>query len=562
MSKKTVTLYVDDTSIRLTVTDGTRIQKWAECPLESGLVKGNVVVNEKEVANKIKQLFESQKLTMKKISVGVSGLHCLTRPITLPQLPKAILDEAVKREARRMLPVPLEQLYISWQNIPAPEGKIQVFLVAIPRETVDTLLKALSQAGFTPSFMDLKPLLLTRVVKEATAVIVDVQATEFDIVIMVDGIPQPVRTIPFLDEALPWQEKLAKIKNELDRTITFYNSNNPENSLDSSVPIYVSGELANKPESCQSVSDELGYPVLLLSSPLECPEGLDESHYMVNIGLSLQKLSSGKEARPSVINVNALPASYRPKPISLINILAPPGTVIAVSILAFLVILTQNYSADIESINVQLNKANQLLQQKQQLAGNIAELQKKINEIEASRGNFIAALGGLGKQSAGMNNDLEVTIKSLPSAVYLSSISHANGILTISGRAPTEKRVLEYLTGLDASGRFGEITITSMSRVEGEGMDFTLLGSLQGQNDRVSSIEAALNSLPTAISVTNVSTIDGTLNIDGKSPDESQILLYLQSLEASGKFDDITITSMTRIEGGGMSFSLVLKIGE
>lgn len=562
MSKKTVTLYVDDTSIRLTVTDGTRIQKWAECPLESGLVKGNVVVNETEVANKIKQLFESQKLTMKKISVGVSGLHCLTRPITLPQLPKAILDEAVKREARRMLPVPLEQLYISWQNIPAPEGKIQVFLVAIPRETVDTLLKALSQAGFTPSFMDLKPLLLARVVKEATAVIVDVQATEFDIVIMVDGIPQPVRTIPFLDEALPWQEKLAKIKNELDRTITFYKSNNPENSLDSSVPIYVSGELANKPELCQSISDELGYPVLLLSSPVECPEGLDESHYMVNIGLSLQKLSSGKEARPSVINVNALPASYRPKPISLINILAPPGTVIAVGILAFLVILTQNYSADIESINVQLNKANQLLQQKQQLAGNIAELQKKINEIEASRGNFIAALGGLGKQSAGMNNDLEVTIKSLPSAVYLSSISHANGILTISGRAPTEKRVLEYLTGLDASGRFGEITITSMSRVEGEGMDFTLLGSLQGQNDRVSSIEAALNSLPTAISVTNVSTIDDTLNIDGRSPDESQILLYLQSLEASGKFDDITITSMTRIEGGGMSFSLVLKIGE
>ena len=161
-----------------------------------------------------------------------------------------------------------------------------------------------------------------------------------------------------------------------------------------------------------------------------------------------------------------------------------------------------------------------------------------------------------------MNNDLEVTIRSLPSAVYLSSISHANGILTISGRAPTEKQVLGYLTELDASGRFGDITITSMSRVEGEGMDFTLLGSLQGQNDRVSSMEAALNSLPTAISVTSVSTMDGTLNIDGRSPDESQILLYLQSLEASGKFNDITITSMTRIEGGGMSFSLVLKIGE
>ncbi|GAI28594.1 unnamed protein product, partial [marine sediment metagenome] len=86
--------------------------------------------------------------------------------------------------------------------------------------------------------MDLKPLLLARVVKEATAVIVDVQPTEFDIVIMGDGVPQPIRTVPLPSEELSWQEKLPMIRDELDRTIKFYNSNNPEKPLVSTIPIF------------------------------------------------------------------------------------------------------------------------------------------------------------------------------------------------------------------------------------------------------------------------------------------------------------------------------------
>ena len=566
MAKKIVTLYIDDTSLRLMVTDGKRIKVWAESPLEPGLIDNAVVIKEAEVATKIKQLFKAQKVKTKKIIVGVSGRHCLTRPITFPQLPKDMLDEAVRREATRVLPVPLEQLYTSWQIIPAPEGKIQVFLVAVPRKIADALLKTVRQAGLKPYFMGLKPLCLARVVKEATVVIVDVQTTEFDIVIMADGVSQPIRTIPFANEALSGKEKLTIIKNELDRTITFYNSNNPENTLASTVPIFASGELADEPELCQSLSDEIGHPVLSLTSPLVCPEGFATSRHMVNIGLALQKLSSGKEAGPSVANLNALPASYQPKPISLTNIFALPGAAIATGLLVLLVMLIQSTSDDIASIRVQLNTADQLLQQKlsqrQGLAGNIAELEKEIAEVETSRDNFAVAVGTLENQSAGINHDLEVTINSLPNTINLSSINHANSILTISGRAPSEREVLEYLTALDASGRFGEISIANMSRIEGEGMDFTLLGSLQTQSDVVSSIEVALSSLPTTISVTSVSTTNGTLLINGRSPDEDEVISYLQKLEASGKFREINITSMTTMEDGGIEFSLVLKTGE
>ena len=565
MARKIVTLYIDNTSLRLMVTDGKRIKIWAESTLEPGLVNNNIVIKEAQVATKIRQLFKTQKIKSQKVMVGISGLRCITRPITFPRLPTEMLDEAVRREATRVLPVPLEQLYIAWQTIPGPKEKTRVFLTAIPRQMADALFKTLHKARLKPYFMDIKPLLLARVVKEATAVIIDVQTTEFDIVIMADGVSQPIRTIPFASEALSSEKKLTIIKNELDRTVTFYNSNNPENTLSSSVPIFASDELADDLELCKTLSDKIGNPVFPLLSPLVCPEGFSPCRYMTNIGLALQKVS-GKENRPSLINLNALPVPYQPKPISLTNIFAVPGFVITTCIIVFLIIFIQTVSVDIASTRVQFNTTDQSIQQKlsqkQELTENIAELQKQITEVEASRDDFATVIGSFEKQYVEINLPLEVTMKSLPGAINLSSISCANKMLAISGQAPSERTVLSYLKQLETSGSFSKITIANMNRIEGEAMDFTLLCSIQTQGEGANSMSVVLSSLPTGISLTSVSSTNGTLTINGRSPDEDEVLSYVRDLEASDKFREITITSMTTIEEGGMEFFLVLKTGE
>jgi len=475
MANKIVTLYIDDTSLRLLVTHGKKIKKWADLPLEPGLVKNAVVVKEAEVAAKIKQLYKTLKVKTNKVIIGLSGLHCLSRPITLPQLPKVMLAEAIRREAKRVLPIPPEQLYLSWQTIPASEGKTQVFLVAVPCKIADALLNVLRRAGLKPNFMDLKPLLLARVVKEATAVIVDVQPTEFDIVIMSDGVPQPIRTVSLPSEGLSWQEKLPMIIDDLDRTIKFYDSNNPKKPLVSTIPIFVSGDLAAEPELCQSLSDKFGHPVLLLPSPLECPSGLDPSRYMANIGLVLQKLSSGMEAGPLVTNLNVLPAPYQPKPLSLTKVVAVLSGAMAIALIVFLVMLIQGASADTVLLCDQLDSANQKISQRQELKEEIVDLEKKIAEAEVADSNFTTALYSLEKQGNEVNGNLEVIVKSLPSAVSLSSISYANGIFTLNGRATNEKEVLSYLRNLDTNGSFSEISINSITRIEGQGVDFTAI---------------------------------------------------------------------------------------
>jgi len=467
---KITTLYIDDTSIRLMVARGKRIIKLADVPLDMQLTDISDKVKEAELVAKIKHLFKSNKVQAGKVVIGLSGLHCLSRPTLLPQLPEAMLDEAMRREAERVLPVPTEQLYISWQILSAIEGQMQAFMVAIPRHVADALLGIIHQVGLKPYLMDIKPLALARLVPEATAILVDVQSREFDIVIITDGVPQPIRTVAFPQEALSPSEKLAIVKDELKRTVQFYNSNNPEKTIQPNVTLFASGELADEPESYESLSNELGYKVLPLISPLKCPKQLDPTHYLVNVGLTLKQL--GKEAGPSLPNLNTLPVPYQPKQIPLKKVMALPVVGIAICTTVLLVMTIQDAAAVIDAGYSELDAANHIIEQKQgqkkDLAEEITFLEGKLVETQTASNIYAKILNNFSEQGDVINGDLEATVDNLVYGVELGSINHCGQRLSIEGQAPSEVEVLEYARNLDATGRFSEVTISVIARAEVE----------------------------------------------------------------------------------------------
>ena len=117
MANQIVTIYVSDTILRTMVSDGKQIHEWAEMQLEPGLIENNSIVEEETVSEKLQQLLGIQSVKARKVFLGINGIRCLTRPVLLPKLPQEILDEAVRREAARLLPIPLEELYLSWRPV-------------------------------------------------------------------------------------------------------------------------------------------------------------------------------------------------------------------------------------------------------------------------------------------------------------------------------------------------------------------------------------------------------------------------------------------------------------
>ncbi len=467
MASNTVSLYIDDVSVRLMVTRGKRIAKMADVPLEIGLGSIDTEEKEDELAGKIKQLLKSNKVNHKKIILGLSGLHCLTRPLDLPELPKAMLGEAVIREAKRALPVPPEQLYLSWQIISVSGGKTRVFLVALPRQIADTALRVIGKAGCKPYLMDIKPIALARLSGEATAVILDVQPKEFDIIIMINGIPQPVRTIAFPQEALSLQDKFDIVREDLKRTLEFVKSNFEGNQINQDTTLFISGELAEHKELHESLADELGLKTAILTSPIKYLKYLEPSNYLANVGLALKELV--KESGPLLPNFNTLPQPYQPAHISMNRLMAVPAALAAFGIIILLATTIQKTAAEIESLQSQLDNKTYLLEKKQApkqaAADKVAALEQQIAAADAEFSNYTVALTKIADFGNDINLDLAETVGNMVRDLSITSLSVNGAQVSLSGSAGSEEAVFEYVRNLTATGRFKEITINNMSSV-------------------------------------------------------------------------------------------------
>lgn len=564
MARKT-TLYIDDSSIRLMICQGLRVREWANVPLEAGLVKNNVIVAPEKVGARIRELFKAQKIKARGVQVGISGLRCLSRPIVFPPLPVEMLGEVVPREAKKILPVHVDTLYLSWYGVPSLDGKSTVFLIAVPREIIDSLAKTLRIAGLRPQFLGLKPLLLTKLVN-GTSIIVDVQHNEFDVVIISDGIPQPVRTVSFANEVLSWQEKLPIIVSDTERTIAFFNANNPEKTLAPEIPIVASGELLNEQELWQTLSKNTGHPVVPLNASLEYSEGFTASDYPANIGLALPAPSAGKGSGLSAVSLNALPEVYQPKRISPFRVLALPAAVsLAAAILAVALVVNAN-SAGVAATRAELEKTEQLLKQR---IGQRAELDAANNKLAAQLASvknetaqLTTAIGSLEIQSKDLNRDLKTTMEMKPENTIIKSIILSGDQLTVGGVATNEKELLAYVDKLSASGAFADVTVTRIERTDNGTIEFSLEGNHRGQKTAVSSLETAVSKLPLDTNLREVNYGKGSMSISAVSGSLESMLHYVTLLEQSGKFVDIIIKEMSPTADGKTKFSLTLMTGE
>jgi Tfp pilus assembly protein PilN len=313
--------------------------------------------------------------------------------------------------------------------------------------------------------MDIKPLALARLSREANAIIIDVQSKEFDIVILAQGMPQPIRTIAFPEEELSLQEKIEIVKDDLKRTIQFHNSNNTNNRIELNTNLLVSGELAEEPPLYESLAKEMGLKVSALTSPLKCMKQLDPSHHLVNVGLTFKEM--GKESGPLLPNFNTLPTPYQPKQVSLSKIIVLPTVVAAVGALIMLVMTIQNVAGNIEKMHNDIDTANAMIEKKQaekkEISAKVADLEQQITAAEASSKNYEEALKSFYDNGDLMNNDLRATVDNMVNDLGLASISHSGKHLGLTGYADSEKEIITYVRNLQNTGRFYEITISNIS---------------------------------------------------------------------------------------------------
>jgi type IV pilus assembly protein PilM len=286
-----------------------------------------------------------------------------------------------------------------------------------------------------------------------------------DVIVIADRLPQVIRRLSLPIEAESLEEKLPFIAEEFNRTVAFYNSSHMGNPLDSTVPVFVCGDLVKVPETWQSVVGQSGYSVSALPSPVEPPEGFDPNEFMVNMGLAFKELRSEKEeANFSLVNFNALPEAYLPERFSIVRVLVPVGIVIGIGLIILGLILILGNRAEIEALRSQLTTTERSVDQLQR---ETTTLSVQIGPIEAAANELNARVVTMERSRAQIAMDLSEINRLAGETITLTNVSHTGGSVTVNGGASDEGAVFRYADDLRNSGSFSSVWISSISGSEG-----------------------------------------------------------------------------------------------
>ncbi|MSP13120.1 MAG: hypothetical protein EXR62_09195 [Chloroflexi bacterium] len=285
-SREVITLNFEGSSIRLLTAKNGAVEKFELDTLSPGQVKDGMIMDPVGVGVVINTLFAKVGISKQRVVTCMTGLRAIPRRLTLPKLPANVMEGAIRREARREMPLSPDELYLSWQILEDTGSNLDIYLLGVPRDLLDSQVQALRAAGIKPEVMDLKPFALIRAVNMKDVAIGDLESDSLDVMVVVNDIPHIMRTIALGEEDT--LDKAQRLAEELRRTIKFHNDNQPDLALPADAPVVLTGSLITDTTLFNIVQSQLDHPVMLPESPLSTPPGFPSATYMVNIGLALK----------------------------------------------------------------------------------------------------------------------------------------------------------------------------------------------------------------------------------------------------------------------------------
>lgn len=288
-SQDIVTLVIDGVAARLLVTQGNAIRKWASAPLDSGLLIEGIIQEPEKVGKAVAELFSQEEVAKENVITCVSGAHILPKFFTLPAMRQKDLSNAVMYQAKREMPVPLEELVIAWQLLDTGEGHSTVFVIGVPRDSVGVFLETLRYAGVRHKTIDVKPLALARVPNRPTAIVANVEPDSVDVVYLADYSPLLLRSVYFSDRDTSPEGAGKRLADELQRSIRFYNETNRQRPVGVNTPVFLSGGASDYFSLVEALYGSMEYTIERLRPSLTYPEGFPIEEYTTNIGLALKR---------------------------------------------------------------------------------------------------------------------------------------------------------------------------------------------------------------------------------------------------------------------------------
>lgn len=289
LARYVITASVEGTRLQVLSYRDQRVDGWATVPIDERFFRGGQLVDPGGLGGAIDDAFDQLSLPRNRVIWSLPGQQATFKVVDLPNLQGEDLRQAIYEEAERSLGVSPDDSYIFWQRLSGRIKRRRVFVLAIPQSVVLTALEALDLANIRPLAMDLRPLAIARAVGRSDAVIVNLEETNLDVIVVVDNVPVLMRSLPLTGATIGREAAQNRLVEETERLLTYFDDANPDRPLDADAPIYLTGSWTGGISLAERLRAVTRHPIGRLSPGIHHPPDFPVTDYLVNLGLALKQ---------------------------------------------------------------------------------------------------------------------------------------------------------------------------------------------------------------------------------------------------------------------------------
>ena len=213
-------------AVRVSGTKSLQVNRFAAVTYDEGVLAGGAVVDRETVSAAVKKVLRVAKIGQKKVVAAIAGQAVVVRHIKMPLMDEGELAGAVRWEAERYIPFPVEEVVLDYEitSRNRDAGEMEILLVCAHNDIIHSHLDVLREAGLQPLAVDIQPFAMMRGMgiehrrPEGNVAMLDIGAGSSDLVIAGDGIPSFTRILPVagnrLTELVAKHTKLEKVEAE------------------------------------------------------------------------------------------------------------------------------------------------------------------------------------------------------------------------------------------------------------------------------------------------------------------------------------------------------------
>jgi type IV pilus assembly protein PilM len=212
-------LDISDTSIKVMQLRSANKQivpvAFAETPLMDKVINNHLIVNEQRLADNInKALTLAGHISTKYAVCSIPEAKSFVRTLQLPKMSEEEVKNAVPFELEQDIPVPVDQVYLDWRVIRETNEKLEVFVTAVPKDYVDSLVDTLKLAGLTAVVMELESQATVRALidhqhEDKSILIADLATKQTSFIIVNNNVIEYTSSVPVAGSA--FTESIARV---------------------------------------------------------------------------------------------------------------------------------------------------------------------------------------------------------------------------------------------------------------------------------------------------------------------------------------------------------------